>query len=194
MLTRIGSLVLAAACAFAVAGCALSTPGVLTPRAHVLVVDAAMSRTSTAAVKLLAPTAVHSPTSWPALNRAIARVPGYRSGIATWTVSRRYGHWGTTVLASGRIYISPTTPKSKLYSVAAHEYGHALTSANYGRHWQAMGLAMNRWFGGGVVIARERAADCIARAMGATWTNYTVCSNPHWRAGARILLAGKRLP
>ena len=135
------------------------------------------------------------PTSWAALNRSIGRIPNYRPGVATaWIVTARFGHWGTTDLGNGRVYISPTVPASKLYSVVAHEYGHALMSKNWGRNWRAADAAMNRWFGGGTPLARERAADCMARVQGATWTNYTPCTSTRWRQGARTLLAGKRLP
>jgi len=139
-------------------------------------------------------TTVLGPTSWPALNRAISRIPNYRLGVATWTVTARFGHWGTTDLGSGRVYISPRVPASKLYSVVAHEYGHALSSKNWGRNWPAAAAAMNRWFGGGTDTALERAADCMAIVQGATWTHYTTCASTRWRQGARTLLAGKRLP
>jgi hypothetical protein len=137
---------------------------------------------------------VHGPTSWTLLNQAIARIPNYRSGVATWVVTNRYGRWGATDLATGDIYISPNIPASKVYSVASHEYAHARTLYNYGWNLPAANVALNGWFGGGDVAARERAADCMAIAQGATWTNYTTCQNDHWRQGARILLAGKRLP
>lgn len=135
-----------------------------------------------------------TPTSWAALNRAIARIPNYRPGVATWTVTARFGHWGTTDVSDGHVYISPTVPASRLYSVVTHEYAHALASWNWGRNWQAADAAMSRWFGGGTAIAPERAADCMARAQGATWTSYTACANVRWRQGARTLLAGGRLP
>ena len=109
-------------------------------------------------------------------------------------VTDRYGHWGATDLANGDIYISPNIPASKVYSVASHEYAHARTLYNYGWNLSAANVALNRWFGGGDVTARERAADCMAIAQGATWTNYTPCQNEHWRQGAHILLAGQRLP
>jgi len=137
---------------------------------------------------------VRGPTSWTLLNQAIARIPNYRSGVATWVVTNRYGHWGATDLANGDIYISPSIPASKVYAVASHEYAHALTLYNYGWNLRAANIALNAWFGGGDVAARERAADCMAIAQGATWTNYTSCKNEHWRQGSRILLAGRRLP
>ena len=137
---------------------------------------------------------VRGPTSWSALNNAIARIPNYRPGVAKWVVTSRYGHWGATDIANGNIDISPDVPGSRVYSVASHEYDHALTSSNYGWNWQAADAALNRWFGGGTPGARERAADCMAIAQGASWTNYTGCQNERWRQGARILLGGQRLP
>ena len=137
---------------------------------------------------------VHGPTSWTLLNQAIARIPNYRSGVATWVVTNRYGHWGATDLANGDIYISPNIPAAKVYAVASHEYAHARTFYNYGWNMRAANIALNAWFGGGDVTAREHAADCMAIAQGATWTNYTSCQNAHWRQGSRSLLAGKRLP
>jgi hypothetical protein len=137
---------------------------------------------------------VHGPTSWALLNQAITRIPNYRSGVATWVVTNRYGHWGATDLANGDIYISPSIPASKVYAVASHEYAHARSFYNYGWNVRAANVALNAWFGGGDVTARERAADCMAIGQGATWTNYTSCQNAHWRQGSRILLAGQRLP
>ena len=39
----------------------------------------------------------------------------------------------------------------------------------------------------------ERAADCMARALGASWFGYTSCTDPTWRAHAAQLLSGRRL-
>jgi hypothetical protein len=153
--------------------------------------SAARARTS--------PVAAPARTSWPALNQAIARIPGYREGIARWHVTSRYGHYGITDAnqpGAANIYISPTVPASKLYSVAAHEYGHAVVVANYGTGYgpyTEYSRDMVNWFGGDRVTGLERAADCIALRLGATWTNYTGCSDAHWQEGARILLRGGRL-
>lgn len=136
----------------------------------------------------------HGPTTWLLLNQAIARIPGYQNGVATWEVTSRYGHWGATDLSNGRIYISPNVSASRVYDVAAHEYGHARAGYNYGWDQQSANLALSRWFGGGTTAARERSADCMAIALGATWTSYTSCADARWRQGARILLSGQRLP
>ena len=143
--------------------------------------------------------AARARTSWPALNRAIAQIPGYRDGIARWHVTSRYGHYGITDAnqpGAANIYISPTVPLNKLYSVAAHEYGHAVVIANYGTGYgpyTEYSRDMVSWFGGDRVTGLERAADCIALRLGATWTNYTGCGDAHWQEGARILLRGGKL-
>lgn len=61
------------------------------------------------------------PSSWALLNQAIARIPHYRPGVATWVVTARYGHWGATDLSNGSISISPFVPASRVYDVATHE-------------------------------------------------------------------------
>jgi hypothetical protein len=61
------------------------------------------------------------PSSWALLNQAIARIPGYRPGVATWVVTARYGHWGATDLSNGSISISPYVPASRVFDVASHE-------------------------------------------------------------------------
>jgi hypothetical protein len=139
--------------------------------------------------------AASGPTGWRALNNAIHRIPHYRKGVvASWTVTEKYGHWGMEFPDTGRIYISPKVPSDKLYYVVAHEYGHARAYYSWGRNYKAADAAMNRWFGGGIRRAREVAADCMAIVQGATWTGYSRCKNARWRAGARTLLAGRRLP
>jgi hypothetical protein len=172
-------------------------------RAEATARAAARTKAAAAAKARLAARAAAGPaparTSWPALNQAIARIPGYRDGIARWHVTSRYGHYGITDAnepGAANIYISPTVPPSKLYSVAAHEYGHAVVIANYGTGYgpyTRYSRDMVAWFGGTTVTGLERAADCIALRLGATWTNYTGCGDPHWQEGARILLRGGTL-
>jgi hypothetical protein len=162
---------------------------------------AAAERAARSASRASARSAAAAParTSWPALNRAIAQIPGYRDGIARWHVTSRYGHYGITDAnqpGAANIYISPSVPQSRLYSVAAHEYGHAVVIANYGTGYgpyTEYSQDMVSWFGGDKVTGLERAADCIALRLGATWTNYTGCTDPRWKEGARILLAGGKL-
>jgi hypothetical protein len=146
-----------------------------------------------------APSAAPARTSWPALDRAIASIPGYRDGIAIWQVSSQYGHYGITDAnrpGAARIFISPNVPADRLYSVAAHEYGHAVVIANYGTGYgpyTEYSRDMANWFGGDRVTGLERAADCMARLLGASWLHYTSCTDPTAQKGARILLAGGRL-
>jgi hypothetical protein len=133
------------------------------------------------------------PTGWPALDAAIARIPGYRSTGITWTVSSRYGHWGATDLATGWIYISPSVSPGLLDSVVRHEYAHILTVRAYAGDWRTAKQAANATFGGTDRMGVERAADCMARALGATFTQYTSCGRVDWQAAAGRLLAGRRL-
>jgi hypothetical protein len=162
---------------------------------------AAAERAAGSASRSSARSAAAAParTSWPALNRAIAQIPGYRDGIAKWHVTSRYGHYGITDAnqpGAANIYISPNVPQSRLYSVAAHEYGHAVVIANYGTGYgpyTEYSRDMVNWFGGDKVTGLERAADCIALRLGATWTNYTGCTDPRWKEGARVLLNGGKL-
>lgn len=139
------------------------------------------------------PSATAGPTGWGALNGAISRIPGYRSSGITWTVTSRYGHYGTTDLATSDIYISPNVPVSLLDSVVRHEYAHVVTVRVYGGQWRVAKSALNAAFGGSGMTGAERAADCMARLMGASWTNYTSCSSSSWRRNAELLLAGRRI-
>jgi hypothetical protein len=129
-----------------------------------------------------------------ALQRAIARIPGYSAHRpAHWVSTSRYGHYGATDLASNNIYISPSVPSSKLDSVVRHEWSHILSVRAYGGSYSAMMSATNRVFGGSGMTGAERAADCMAIQLGASWTHYTSCSNSQWRAAATKLLSGRRL-
>ena len=151
------------------------------------------SRKSVAPAKAPAGAAASGPTSWPALNAAISRIPGYVPGGIRWTVTSRYGHWGATDLATSHIYISPSVSTSLLDSVVRHEYAHVVTVRAYGGAWRTARSETNVAFGGTGATGVERAADCMARAMGASWTNYTTCSRKDWQRHARQLLAGHRL-
>jgi hypothetical protein len=135
---------------------------------------------------------VPGPTSWSALNAAIARIPSYRPGAARWVVQNT-GWWATADWGRGVIYISPTTPQRKLYDVVVHEWSHILQVRVYGGSVNATEKATRDYFGGSGLNGAEYAADCMAILQGAHWTHYTSCSNAHWRAGARRLLAGHRL-
>jgi hypothetical protein len=127
------------------------------------------------------------------MQQAINRIPGYRPGDAVWLLTSRYGHWGVADLGRGVIYIAPSVPAARMYDVVVHEWSHVLSVRGYDGDVNAAVGAMDHWFGGSGLQGAERAADCMARELGATWTHYTACSNASWRAGARRLLAGQRL-
>jgi hypothetical protein len=128
-----------------------------------------------------------------ALANAIARIPTYRSGTVRWEISRAYAFWGTADWYHAVLYVSPDVPRSKLYDVAVHEWSHELSVLDYAGDVARATDAMNGWFGGSGLTGAERAADCMSILQGATWTHYTTCTNAHWRAGARLLVAGQRL-
>jgi hypothetical protein len=141
-----------------------------------------------------APKAPSGPTDWSTLNTAIARLPGYHAGDAKWVVEAHGSHWATANWYTGVIYISRTVPDSYVYSVAVHEWSHLVSVADYGGDVTAAVAAMHSYFGGAGLLGAERAADCMARLQGATFTAYTSCTDPTWREGARRLINGKKLP
>lgn len=126
------------------------------------------------------------------LGQAVARIPGYGAHRPTrWVLTGQYGHWGATDLNSGTVFISPSVPASRLDSVVRHEWAHVLQIRVYGSA-SATIAGLNAYFGGSGITGAERAADCMALQLGATWTNYTSCSSAAWRRGAAHLLAGRR--
>ena len=137
--------------------------------------------------------AVSGPTHWSALNAAIARIPTYRSGASHWVVSSKYDFWGTADWYHNVLYVDPSVPVDKLYDVAVHEWSHELSVLDYAGDVVAATRAMNKTFGGSGLTGPERAADCMSILQGATWTHYTTCTNPAWRAAASRLVAGKTL-
>jgi hypothetical protein len=128
------------------------------------------------------------------LQRAVARIPLYRPGLARWVVWPRLGNYAVTERRSRTVYVSPRVPRRLLYSVVVHEWGHVISTYGYG-DLRSADAAVLQWYGGGSAAAAiERAADCVARQLGATWTHYTSCADGHWRLGARYLAVGWRLP
>jgi hypothetical protein len=124
---------------------------------------------------------------------AVSRIPGYSSHTPTrWVLTSRYGHYGATDLASGVVYVNPSVPSSLLDSVVRHEWSHVLTMRVYGGDVPGALAGTRAVFGGSGMTGVERAADCMAIQLGATWTHYTSCSDPAWRAAAARLLAGRR--
>lgn len=138
-------------------------------------------------------TSVLGPTSWRALNIAIHALPTFHRRWARWVVGGPDGWWSTTNWYTRVIYIHRNVPKSKLYSVAAHEWGHILQARAYDGRVNTMIRALRRYYGGSGVMGAEYAADCMAKLQGATWTHYTSCHNRHWRRGARRLLRGEHV-
>jgi hypothetical protein len=136
---------------------------------------------------------VAGPTHWAALNAAIARIPSYHPGSARWVVSSKFDFWGTADWYADVLYVAPSVPSDRLYDVAVHEWSHELSVLDYAGDVNAAVSAMRRHFGGAGLMGAEYAADCMSKLQGAVWTHYTQCSNSHWRAMARRLLAGKRL-
>jgi len=123
---------------------------------------------------------------------AVARIPGYPSGGAVWVMTSEYGSWGVADWKRGIVYISPSVPASRMYDVVAHEWSHLLSVRPYASTTEAK-AAMNRFFGGSGLTGAERAADCMALQLGATWTHYSTCSSATWQAAAARLIAGQRV-
>lgn len=128
-----------------------------------------------------------------ALAAAVSRIPTYQPGAARWVVSAAYDFWGTADWYDNVLYVNPDVPLDKLYDVAVHEWSHELSVLDYGGDVHAAMAAMNAWFGGSGLTGAERAADCMSIEQGATWTHYTTCTDPTWRTGAAMLLAGQQL-
>lgn len=121
---------------------------------------------------------------------SVARIPGYQAGTVRWVMSSKYGSWGTADWYRGVIYISPSVPDRRMYDVVAHEWSHLRSVQPYDSVSEAT-AAMNRVFGGSGLTGAERAADCMARLLRATWTHYTGCQKSDWRKAAARLLAGR---
>lgn len=133
-------------------------------------------------------------TAQQALEAALGRLPGYRAGSTAWVFTNAYGSWGTADWYNNRVYLSPGVPQKRMYDVVAHEWSHLLSVQPYSGDVAAAIAAMNEWFGGAGFTGPDRAADCMARRLGAQWTHYTPCSDAHWQQGAQILLSGRVLP
>ena len=145
------------------------------------------------------PTATHRATTTTSsltpqqrMMRAVAQIPGYRTGDAVW-VMRQQSNWGLALMGGGTVYISTSVPADKMYDVVSHEWSHLLSVRDYGNDVSAATSAMNAYFGGSGLTGSERAADCMAKLLGARWTHYTPCTDSRWLAGARKLVAGQRL-
>ncbi|SDI76910.1 hypothetical protein SAMN05444157_0070 [Frankineae bacterium MT45] len=134
--------------------------------------------------------AVPAYTSWPALNAAIARIPNLHPQWVHFIVADK-GAWGATNLSTGTVYIAPRAPVADLYSIVVHEYAHVIQGRLYGNMAGAI-AGLRPQFGNAGERTIEYAADCVARLEGATWTDYTSCTNPAWRRAAQALLNLRR--
>jgi hypothetical protein len=129
------------------------------------------------------------------VQRQVLRIPLYRPGLTRWVVQRDLPVYAKTRLREHTVYLSPRIPRRLIYSVVAHEWGHVISTHAYGGDLRVSQEAFRDWFGGDSLrTGIERAADCIAILLGATWVHYTPCSNERWRLGARYLAKGVRLP
>lgn len=125
--------------------------------------------------------------------QAVGRIPGSQAETAHWVLSSSYGHWGTADWYNNTVYVSPSVPSARMYDVVVHEWSHLLSVRDYAGNVDAATAAMNGWFGGSDLVGAERAADCMALQLGASWTHYTSCNDAHWRAGAARLVAGQQV-
>ena len=95
------------------------------------------------------------------------------------------GAWGATALETGTVYIAPRVPCNRLRDVILHESVHVMQGRVYGGYDAASsGLAAY----GGIEIN----ADCGAKLLGASWTNYTSRCSAAQSQAARAILAGRR--
>jgi hypothetical protein len=138
------------------------------------------------------PIAAATQTSPADLVAALPRLPdGGTHG--TWLLSDAHDAWGVADWHTNIVYISPRVPAHRLDDVVAHEWAHLHTARVYNGDINAMLTALNSRFGGQGLAGAEHAADCLARMLGATWTHYTDCTDPHALAAAALLLSGQRL-
>ena len=149
--------------------------------------------TTTRPVVVRSMTTTTTPDPQQSMQAAVLRLPGYQPGSTTWLLSPAYGSWGTADWYHDTVYVAPTVPTSRMYDVVAHEWSHILSVRPYGGDVDAAVAAMDSWFGGSGLTGAERAADCMARQLGARWTEYTSCQQSHWQDGARMLLSGRQL-
>ena len=162
----------------------LSAPSVVAP---VRLVSGLESR-------LTAPVgSVTGPTSWLSLDAVIASLPKTLSAPIVWTAPASASHWGTTSFEKRSIEISQTVPLDKLYSVAVHEWSHMKSTDVWAGDVPTAFDRLRAVFGGTSSDGVEISADCMARVLGATWTNYTACDNQAWRAAAAKVLNGERV-
>lgn len=119
----------------------------------------------------------HPETSWQEVfNSMKSRLPG------TYIISDK-GSWGATDLSNGIVYIAPRTPLKYLDDVMLHESIHVRQGRIYGDIDTARSALAP--FGG-----LEPVADCGAKMLGATWTNYVSSCTANMNHAARAMLDG----
>ncbi len=131
-------------------------------------------------------------TGWPALDAAVLRIPGYAATTPVrWSVAAS-GPWGSTLWPADTVTVNRHTPLGRLDDVVRHEWAHVLQDRVWAGDTGQLLAELDAAFGGAGTTGAERAADCMARGLGATWTYYTSCADPSWRTAAGRLLAGQR--
>jgi hypothetical protein len=114
----------------------------------------------------VAPTANGTPTSGGKLAIAQAVFARFGFGNAVFDTGQSGGHYAGTKMDSGVIYIQLSAiPANRVASVCIHEYMHILQARMYGGYSGTVAHF-------GSVLGMEKDADRMARANGATWTNY----------------------
>lgn len=117
------------------------------------------------------------PNDWDSIfNSMAAKLPGQY-------VIADKGSWGATDLRTGIVYIARRTPLQYLKSVMLHESIHVRQGYVYGNINTARAALAN--FGG-----LEAIADCGAKLLGATWTNYVNNCSPDMLYAAQAMLSG----
>lgn len=142
--------------------------------------DAAAARPAQRPVDAAAPSSAATPAERPAAaaapaprtgapsKQAIAQATFARFGFSNvvYDTGATQGHYGATDLDNQVIFMQLSIiPTDRVASVAIHEYMHIIQARTYGGYDATVAHY-------GSVLGMERAADQMARANGATWTNY----------------------
>jgi hypothetical protein len=125
---------------------------------------------------------------------ALAQVPGSAGVTLVFDSPRLQGHLGGVVMNDpGHILVSASQlagDPGKAADVVRHEIAHIYQARLVTtRGLRAVDARMVELFGPGGL---ERSADCVALALGATWTHYTTdCAQPERVAAVDALIAGR---
>ena len=105
---------------------------------------------------------------------------GHLGGV--WSGSTSY-----MMVSSTRLAGNPSRTRDVVRHEIAHIYQGRL-AATYGLSWSQLGTRMSAAFGAN---AQEKAADCVARHFGASWTHYTSdCSGADKQAWVAGMIGG----